>query len=146
MAELRGGDAMTSLFSFKGRAARQQFWLVNVALFALGAVLLWGSLTLFDDMLSPQALLLIPIVWVGLALTVRRLHDRNKAWWWVLIFVILPEALTTPLDSVDPSASPSVAAIVLALVGAGLSLWALVELGFLPGTKGDNRFGPDPKA
>ena len=25
------------------------------------------------------------------------------------------------------------------------NLWAFVETGFLPGTEGDNRYGPDPK-
>jgi uncharacterized membrane protein YhaH (DUF805 family) len=30
--------------------------------------------------------------------------------------------------------------------GYALSLWALVELGFLRGTAGENHFGPDPLA
>ena len=36
--------------------------------------------------------------------------------------------------------------IVVQLAGLALSIWALVELGFLRGTSGRNRYGPDPLA
>ena len=35
-------------------------------------------------------------------------------------------------------------AIILGLAGFGISIWALVELGFLRGTVGPNQYGPDP--
>jgi len=47
---------------------------------------------------------------------IKRWHDRDKSGWWMLI-VLIP------------------------LVGL---IWFLVELGFLPGTPGPNRFGPPP--
>ena len=47
---------------------------------------------------------------------IKRFHDRDKSGWWMLI-VLIP------------------------IVGA---IWLLVELGFLPGTPGPNRFGPPP--
>ena len=50
------------------------------------------------------------------------------------------------MEAMDGSATPSILVLVLGLAGVVISLWALVELGFLPGTKGENRFGPDPKA
>jgi uncharacterized membrane protein YhaH (DUF805 family) len=34
----------------------------------------------------------------------------------------------------------------LALASVAISIWALVELGFLRGTSGPNDFGPDPLA
>jgi uncharacterized membrane protein YhaH (DUF805 family) len=36
------------------------------------------------------------------------------------------------------------AGIILNLISFAISIWALVELGFLRGTVGPNRYGPDP--
>jgi len=58
----------------------------------------------------------VPAGWVALASQVKRLHDRGMSGWMSLVFVI-------------------------PILGW---LWALVELGFLRGTVGANRFGPDP--
>jgi len=55
-------------------------------------------------------------IWVGLAIQIKRWHDRNKSGWWVLINLV-------------PIIGP---------------LWALVEVGFQRGTVGPNRYGPDP--
>ena len=48
--------------------------------------------------------------------TIKRWHDRDKSGWWTLINLI-------------------------PVVG---TLWTLVECGFLRGTAGANRFGPNP--
>jgi uncharacterized membrane protein YhaH (DUF805 family) len=53
----------------------------------------------------------------NLAVTVRRMHDQNKSGWWILI----------------------------ALVPFIGGIWLLI-LYFIEGTRGPNRFGPDPKA
>jgi uncharacterized membrane protein YhaH (DUF805 family) len=34
--------------------------------------------------------------------------------------------------------------IILHLVSFAITIWAIVELGFLRGTIGPNRYGPDP--
>jgi uncharacterized membrane protein YhaH (DUF805 family) len=34
--------------------------------------------------------------------------------------------------------------IIMGVAGLAISVWALVELGFLRGTPGDNAYGPDP--
>lgn len=57
-------------------------------------------------------------VWISLAIGVKRYHDRDRKGWWLLI-VLIP------------------------VIG---SLWLFVVLGFLKGTEGANRFGPDPLA
>ena len=56
------------------------------------------------------------ILWPAFAIQVKRWHDRDKSGWWVLINLI-------------PIIGP---------------LWALVEIGFLTGTEGSNRFGDNP--
>ncbi|MDF1713501.1 MAG: DUF805 domain-containing protein [Akkermansiaceae bacterium] len=61
-------------------------------------------------------LLYIPAVWIGLALGVKRWHDRDKSGWWVLIGII-------------------------PLIGP---IWTFVECGCLQGTHGPNSYGPDP--
>jgi uncharacterized membrane protein YhaH (DUF805 family) len=72
--------------------------------------------------LLTMALLLIvtvPVaIWAGWALAVKRVHDRDHNWYFVLIGLI-------------------------PLVG---SIWLFVELQFLKGTEGDNRFGANPLA
>jgi uncharacterized membrane protein YhaH (DUF805 family) len=34
--------------------------------------------------------------------------------------------------------------VILDLIGAAIAIWALIEIGFLRGTKGPNNYGPDP--
>jgi uncharacterized membrane protein YhaH (DUF805 family) len=56
------------------------------------------------------------LLWPLLAIEAKRWHDRDKSAWWLLINLI-------------PIIGP---------------IWALVECGFLRGTTGLNRYGPDP--
>ena len=58
----------------------------------------------------------LAILYPSLAVAAKRFHDRDKSGWWILILFI-------------------------PIIGF---IWYLVELGFLPGTPGPNRFGPDP--
>ena len=61
-------------------------------------------------------------------LYVKRLHDMNLSGWWLF-------------------AMPSLAALASTLNGSSLqfTMWACIfGLGILPGTRGDNRFGPAP--
>ena len=60
--------------------------------------------------------LVLPCMWIGLAAQIRRWHDRGRSGWRVLVNLI-------------------------PIVGA---LWTLVELGFMKGTDGVNRFGANP--
>ena len=65
---------------------------------------------------SQYLITLVVLAWVMLAVAAKRWHDRNKSALWIL-FTLIP------------------------IIG---QIWALVELGFIRGTKGHNRFGPDP--
>jgi uncharacterized membrane protein YhaH (DUF805 family) len=57
-------------------------------------------------------------LWPTLALLLKRLRDRDHSGWYALIFLI-------------PIVGP---------------IWLLIEMWFMPGTDGPNRFGPDPSA
>jgi len=105
------------LFSFSGRVGRQKYWLMVLLTIPFGIA---GGVYDLQQGRPPLEglgiLFLLPVVWSQLAVTVKRWHDRNKSGWWILINLI-------------------------PIVGG---IWALVENGFLKGTPGDNRFGPDP--
>jgi uncharacterized membrane protein YhaH (DUF805 family) len=108
------------LFSFEGRIPRRVFWgvslLYTIAFYAivLGLVAEFGEDSPFVTL---SILAMYPVMlWVSLAVTVKRWHDLDKSGWWVLIGLI-------------PCLGP---------------LWAFVETGCTRGTYGDNNYGPDP--
>jgi uncharacterized membrane protein YhaH (DUF805 family) len=78
------------------------------------------------------ALIAVPIMLI--AVGIKRLHDRGKSGWWLVLFYLVPG----PLKSIGEPRG------FLAAVSFGISLWALVELGFRRGTLGPNQYGPDP--
>jgi uncharacterized membrane protein YhaH (DUF805 family) len=84
------------------------------------------------------ALLFIPFLVSSLAVATKRLHDREKSAWWLLVFYLLP-ALLDGMANLAGDAS-----LVFSLASLAVSIWAFVELGCLRGTTGDNQYGPDP--
>jgi len=106
------------LFSFKGRISRKPFWIFNLIVF-IGGILL-GMFTDFsgdvNEMSKPQLMFMIWVLWPSMAVQAKRWHDVDKSALWIFINLI-------------------------PLIGP---IWALVENGFIRGTCGPNRFGPDP--
>ena len=130
------------LFSFQGRINRAKYWLASLIPLALIGVVM--SLPMARLPKAATVFLAVSLVVIAfamaLALGVKRLHDRNKSAWWLLIFSGLPivfEVANATVNRGEPS-------FLLTLLGAALSIWALVELGILRGTNGSNQFGPDP--
>lgn len=103
---------------FSGRSRRREYWM-----FTLFVVLVSIILTMIDMMLGLTTaaggvltlLFSLAVLVPSLAVGVRRLHDSERSGWWLLIGLV-----------------PFVGVIVL-----------LVFM-VLPGTRGANRFGPDP--
>src|SRR4051794_7394233 len=92
------------------------------------------------------------IAYPAVALMKKRLNDRDRpSWLWavfwapiipyiaVTLFEIGTEAADAPLDST----SSALLFVVQAAISI-ITIWAIVELGFLKGTPGPNRHGPDP--
>jgi uncharacterized membrane protein YhaH (DUF805 family) len=105
------------LFSFQGRVARAQWWLMVLLSIVVGAVAARINLsTSGDPRYGIGGILELAMLWVTLAVAVKRWHDRDKSGWWVLIYIV-------------------------PIIGW---LWVLIENGFLQGTAGPNRFGEDP--
>jgi len=125
---------VTFLFDLFGRVRRRDFWLFFFACALVYTQMFRSVLHVADvqedvalasvsqvyKLLSNQYLFTIFFVMqlATLAIIVRRWHDRDKSGLWTLV------ALFPVLGQV----------------------WLVVELGFLPGSSGTNRFGPSPRA
>jgi uncharacterized membrane protein YhaH (DUF805 family) len=79
-------------------------------------------------------------LWIFLAVSVKRLHDRDKSGWWMVLFFAVPGIYKQFEDRLpDTYFLLPVTTAVFAL-----TVWAFVELYFLKGTSWPNRFGPNP--
>ena len=106
---------------FSGRAPRAEYWW-----FYLMVIIGYFVASILDSVVGTGGMMrsfgvLTMIVMLGLLLPsiaagVRRLHDTDRSGWWLLIAII-------------------------PLIGLVLIYFLVLE-----GTKGDNRFGPDPYA
>ncbi|OPZ00407.1 hypothetical protein A5906_19645 [Bradyrhizobium sacchari] len=144
-------DFVWLLFSFKGRLNRARYLIVELALLAVWVVALYGSSFLVSSPETSSWLVAIPMIWINMATTAKRLHDRNRSGWWaVAVFVVnrlsyLYYGLFFGLSfGVDISTAREMLLVMFAVVLSLLQTWVVIELFFVIGTDGPNRFGPDP--
>lgn len=115
--------ALSRYADFSGRSRRMEFWMfavMNIGASIVASILdgILGMSGMIAGAYGPVSLIVgLGLLVPGIAVAVRRLHDQDKSGWWLLIALV-----------------PIIGAI------------ALLVFYFLEGTKGDNRFGPDPKA
>ena len=76
----------------------------------------------------------------NLGVTVRRLHDRNLAGWWLLIPIVSLLLWLLGRGAPGGEAGPASALLSLSMCICYLAILSM------PGTAGSNRFGPDPLA
>ena len=105
--------------TFDGRARRLEYWAFTA--FFLVVVVVTAMFSKIGGVLEPVVVGVFGIFFLGsfipaVAVRVRRLHDINTSGFWIFIGL-------------------------LPLIG-GL---VLLVLSLVPGTRGANRFGPDPK-
>jgi uncharacterized membrane protein YhaH (DUF805 family) len=142
-------SGLLKYLSFRGRANRARFWLTSIAIYA---TLLVGSLLTMglSGVLPFLGILFLPVfvlcIVASFANATRRLHDRNKSAWWLLLFVGAPLIFTLPADlaQMSPGSGGAGFAALCGLISLPFSIWAFVEMGCLKGTTGANRFGDDP--
>jgi uncharacterized membrane protein YhaH (DUF805 family) len=131
------------LLSPRGRITRAEWWIGSVALLVVDAVA--AALNRFAGISFVAALLFLLILYCALAVTAKRLHDRDRRGWWILMFplgfVVLLSVLTTFGDELDPLLYYALLALALIIAVA-----AVLELGLRRGTAALNRYGPDPLA
>jgi uncharacterized membrane protein YhaH (DUF805 family) len=91
---------------------------------------------------SVQAIGTLLFLWVYAATSIKRLHDRHKSGWWMVAFFVVPGLYHQFEDRLGDSYT---AAFLGPIVGV-LALWGFIAMLCLKGTRGPNRFGPDPLA
>jgi len=103
-----------ALFSFEGRLCRSDYWLKGfLPLLPVGIINnILAYVVATDEARAISIIIGVISLWPALALAVKRLHDRNRSAW----FLLIPIA----------------------------NIWFMVEVLFLRGTVGPNRFGEDP--
>jgi uncharacterized membrane protein YhaH (DUF805 family) len=128
------------LTSFEGRARRRDYWLACIGISVVTVVaegviravfphypttlmIIQNPAVMFDDSsanLIPALLMLlvtVPAIYTRAAVIAKRWHDRGRSAWFTLFSYV-------PL----------------------VNLWPLIELGFIDGQPGENRFGQSPKS
>ena len=101
----------------------------------------WRSLTWSD---LPRLLVKLfgtsLLMWIYFALSIKRLHDRDKSGWWMVPFFAVPGLY----DQFANRLPDSPADLPLGIATGALCLWGFVELYCLKGSHKTNRFGADP--
>lgn len=143
---------------FSGRAPRAEYWWFFLALVIAYIVVsiiesIVGLKGMILGLYGPLTLLLwLATIVPSIAVAVRRLHDTNRSGWWILLPAI-PYGLAIVLggaamagaaagSSAGMMAGAGIAGIFL-LIG-GICAIVLLVFMVLPGTPGDNRYGPNP--
>ena len=132
---------------FHGRISRQPFWIGVLVLAVVETICQAVSYRIEGDRLG--SIVDLAFSYPEFALTLKRAHDRNLPTWWIAaLFVgsVLLDFLTvtgvnTELGDMD---QPNLIGVILTIPMGILCLVLLIDLGFRRGTKGPNRFGPDP--
>ncbi|MBV8824186.1 MAG: DUF805 domain-containing protein [Hyphomicrobiales bacterium] len=144
------------LFSPHGRVNRAKYWLYVVVSIAIIIILVALISLIFARQLydprggfnfPPGVLVGVGVVYVvllvvGIFVGIKRLHDRDKSGWWLLLFYLVPMVLSW----ISAILSRNGIGVLFALASLIVAVWALVELGFLRGTAGPNQYGEDPLA
>jgi uncharacterized membrane protein YhaH (DUF805 family) len=128
-----------ALFRLDGRRSRRGYWRAYLWLTALSSVVLVaGYWTMIHVRWLGVALLSPMLAMIGaqVAVIVQRLHDRARSGLWAAPFLLL--SLVGSFVQ-----NPTGSAILILLLNLGL-LWGVVEIAFLRGRRGANRYGPDP--
>lgn len=137
---------------FSGRSRRKEFWLFTLFVILVSIVLgmIEVAMGLVEETADPMdmtgsygplsAIFSLAVLIPSIAVSVRRLHDINRAGWWILL-PGLPYILMFVFMATGNLAMMGIFAIVALVLAIVLLVFYL-----LPGTNGPNAYGPDPKA
>lgn len=151
------------LFSFEGRISRAPYWggSILVGLVAFGVALLTvylftdeGGTPNEDTAIRIGSAIGLVLLYPISALMTKRVKDRDRPLWLVKLF-LAPYAIYLVGDIIGITSqyelvgeevlrTNTTSGAFLMLVNFIMMLWALVELGVLRGTAGENQWGPDP--
>lgn len=109
---------MGGYIKFDGRIRRMGWWIASIVTAIISSVV--NAIRDSDSfwLITFVFAIIALLIWVfEISLSVRRWHDLNKSGWWVLINLI-------------------------PILGW---IYSLVMLGFMPGDKDSNQYGPPPQ-
>ena len=109
-------EVLRKYATFSGRARRKEYWMFTLIHVLIALVLMASSGLIGAVGGLLYTLYVLGTIVPSIALTVRRLQDQDKEWPWIFVSLI-------------------------PFIG---SIWLLVLM-VTEGTKGENRFGADPK-
>ena len=136
-------------FNFNGRVNRAKFWIAALIFAAINVVMAVLDYVTDQSVVfqSLNGMLSIVILISSIAVGVKRLHDRNKSGWYLLLFYLVPSVLVVIGVLIGAFVEDStIIATVLGLLAFAIGVWAFIEMGCLRGTIGVNQYGPDPVA
>ncbi len=138
------------LFSFNGRLNRARYVVVQLVLLTIWLLFLLKVSSPWTELHLDWVVTMV-MIWINAATNVKRLHDRNRSGWWAVAVFIVNRFTYTFYGlffglyfGVDISATRELLLVMLAVALSLLQTWVIIELFFLSGTDGRNRFGPDP--
>ncbi|WP_182418981.1 DUF805 domain-containing protein [Bartonella sp. HY038] len=137
--------------NFFGRASRAEFWWFRLSYLILSRILIWGIPKLVETSLGPvlfstlirfyafcitlDLILVIPF----LAVTSRRLHDRNMSGLWSIIIII---QASLPYYELFAEPDPLTYKMLKGLFAIAMIILHIILM--FTGTMGSNKYGPDP--
>jgi uncharacterized membrane protein YhaH (DUF805 family) len=145
-------------FSARGRISRSQYWLrflvpVIVIGFILGILKAVNGETTSGPFTTITTIFQLLVLWPGIAVLIKRIHDRNKsgALVWLLygpmiLLIVFGVATVVAAASGNNGATAAlgVISLILAAIVLVVGIWFFIEFGCMRGTIGANAHGPDP--
>ena len=123
-------DWKTLFVSAEGRLSRNTFWIAAGILFAL--LIVYEAITGATLRLVTGWLVYPVLIYGGVCVLSKRLHDRGKSGWYAALIICALIGLWPYPDG------PFDFLFLIVLI------WGGVELGVLSGEQGANRYGPNP--
>lgn len=157
-------NIIRNYLSFSGRINRKSFWIRHLKILITGCifyVVFYIIAFLLGETFGKFAFVflerfgflgtLFASMICSVSLFTRRLHDRGiPAWWYVIYSVMLPIAtwilyyFSMHKNLMDDYSYIFIFLLFFNFISFGINFGVFVICGFIKGTKGKNRFGPDP--
>lgn len=152
---------------FSGRSRRMEFWMwqlfqiiIYFVVLVLAMVMGGGAMMSGDPtalaaagggmviIMALYGLWWLAVIVPSIAVAVRRLHDTNRTGWWVLAplapYLVMILAGMMAVSSPDMAGVAGILALISMIAVFALAITLLVFY-VLEGTRGPNKYGPDPK-
>ena len=137
-------------FTTAGRISRTEFWIGigGLALAAIAAAIILAAV-FGPTSLAARALVFVVelvLAYPAYAAMAKRFHDRARPGGTAVPAIVIPllTALLALAGLTVGDAGPNLLGEVLSFINLVIAIWILLDLGILPGTRGENQYGPDP--